>query len=144
MRALFDTSVLVAAMVVTHKEHRVCVDWLDRAKTNQIQGLISNHTLAELYSVLTRLPSRPVISPALAQRQIYENLQGFEKINLTTADYNRAIALMTALNLPGGGIFDALIGQAVIKGEANALLTLNPKHFVRLGEPIEALVQVPS
>jgi predicted nucleic acid-binding protein len=55
-----------------------------------------------------------------------------------------AIANMVAFNLPGGGIFDALIAQAALKAEADALLTMNAKHFTRLGEAIAARVQVPG
>jgi predicted nucleic acid-binding protein len=51
---------------------------------------------------------------------------------------------MVAFNLPGGGIFDALIAQAALKAEADALLTMNAKHFTRLGEAIAARVQVPG
>ncbi len=47
---------LVAAFEVSHPRHTVCLPWLQQAQTEQIQGLIATHTLAEVYSVLTRLP----------------------------------------------------------------------------------------
>jgi predicted nucleic acid-binding protein len=99
--------------------------------------------LAELYSVLTRIPQTR-ISPALAQELIRDNLQTFELIPLSAEDYNAAINLMVQHQLPGGGIFDALIAQATIKAQAEAILTLNPKHFTRLGEAIAQKVQVPQ
>ena len=144
MRTLFDTSVLVAAFEVSHPRHTVCLPWLQQAQTEQIQGLIATHTLAELYSVLTRLPVRPRISPELAQRLISENLERFEVIPLTTEDYQMVLAQMVNLNLTGGGIYDALIAQAAVKAEANTLLTLNPNHFTGLGEDMARLVQVPE
>jgi predicted nucleic acid-binding protein len=144
VKVLFDTSVLVPAIVTRHDQHEICWRWLEDARSNQFQGVVSTHTLAELYSVLTRLPYRPVISPAIAQRQIRENLQGFEKVALEVNDYDAAIDRMVALNLPGGGIFDALIAQAAVKASVDVLLTLNPKHFVRLGEEISSIVQVPQ
>ncbi len=144
MRTLFDTSVLVAAFEVSHPRHTVCLPWLQQAQTEQIQGLIATHTLAEVYSVLTRLPVRPRISPEVAQRLITENLERFEVITLTTEDYQIVIAQMVNLNLTGGGIYDALIAQAAVKAEVNTLLTLNPNHFTRLGEDIARLVQVPQ
>ncbi len=144
MRTLFDTSVLVAAFEVSHPRHTVCLPWLQQAQTEQIQGLIATHTLAEVYSVLTRLPVRPRISPELAQRLITENLERFEVIPLTTEDYQMVLAQMVNLNLTGGGIYDALIAQAAVKAEVNTLLTLNPNHFTRLGEDIARLVQVPQ
>jgi hypothetical protein len=59
-------------------------------------------------------------------------------------DYDAAIDRMVTLNLPGDGIFDALIAQAAVKASVDVLLTLNPKHFVRLGEEISSIVQVPQ
>jgi predicted nucleic acid-binding protein len=115
VRTLFDTSVLVAAFEVSHPRHTVCLPWLQQAQTEQIHGLIATHTLAELYSVLTRLPVRPRISPELAQRLITENLERFEVIPLTTEDYQMVLAQMVNLNLTGGGIYDALIAQAAVK-----------------------------
>ena len=144
MRVLFDTSVLVAALVVNHSQHNVCLPWLENAKTSQIQGLISTHSLAELYSVLTRLPYQPPISHTLAQQLILENLQNFEKVPLTEADYHTAIAQMVDLRIAGGGVFDALIAQAALKANANTLLTLNARHFIRLGDAIAALTRIPE
>ena len=37
-----------------------------------------------------------------------------------------------------------LIARAALKVKVDILLTLNPKHFTRLGEPIASLVQDPS
>lgn len=51
---------------------------------------------------------------------------------------------MANLNIPGGGIFDALIAQAAIKAEVDILLTLNPNHFTRLESAIADIVQVPQ
>jgi predicted nucleic acid-binding protein len=113
-------------------------------QTSDIDGYVSTHTFAELYSVLTRLPVRPIISPAIAQRLIDENLNLFVEIPLTADDYKQAIACMVRLNLPGGGIFDALIAQAALKAEVDILLTLNPNHFIRLGQDVAERVQVPS
>jgi hypothetical protein len=99
---------------------------------------------AELYAILTRLPRSPRISPTVAQRLINENLQRFEKVFLGAEDYEATITRMVGLNLPGGGIYDALIAQAVLKSNVDKLLTLNPNHFVRLGEDIASLVQTPT
>ncbi|MBD2360577.1 PIN domain-containing protein [Anabaena minutissima FACHB-250] len=144
MKVLFDTSVLVAAFEVSHPRHHVCLPWLQQAQEKKIDGCFSTHTFAELYSVLTRLPVRPPISPVIAQRLINENLHFFTAIPLTADDYQQAIASMVTLNLPGGGIFDALIAQAALKAEVDILLTLNPSHFTRLGADLAQRVQVPS
>jgi predicted nucleic acid-binding protein len=56
---LFDTSVLVAAMVEAHPNHTAALPWLQRAKPGLVTGLVAAHSLAELYAVLTTLPIQP-------------------------------------------------------------------------------------
>lgn len=143
MKHLFDTSVLVAAILTGHNSHLACLPQLQKAQAKDIDRLISTHTLAELYSVLTRIPQTK-ITPSLAQDLIRDNLQTFEFIPLTAADYTAAIDLMVQHQIPGGGIFDALIAQAAIKAQADVILTLNPKHFIRLGTVIAEKVQQPE
>lgn len=143
MKCLFDTSVLVAAILTGYPRHAACLALLQQAQTKQIDGLATTHTLTELYSVLTRIPQTR-ISPSLAQELIRDNLQTFDLIPLSAEEYTTAISLIVQHQLPGGGIFDALIAQAAIKGQADTLLTLNPNHFTRLGEAIAQKVQVPQ
>lgn len=135
MKAVFDTSVLVAAMLTGHPAYAACLPYLKQAQVGQITGIIATHTLAELYAVLTRIPQAR-ISPKLAQNLITDNLQAFQKVPLTKADYQAAIDLMVANQLPGGGIYDALIAQVATTTQADVLLTLNPRHFSRLGPNI--------
>ncbi len=143
MKVLFDTSVVVAAIVPVHPRHLGCVSWLERVNTGEIQGVISMRSYAECFSTLTNLPLRPRISPTQAQRLITETLSSFEAIALTIKDYQAAIAQMVASGRSGGGVYDALIAQVALKAEVEVLLTLNPKDFTRLGEVVARLVQVP-
>ena len=144
VKVLFDTSVLVAALVVSHPQHSRCFPQLKAAESKQVQGFISTHTLAETYSVITRLPVKPRIAPVQAQSIITDISQYLNIVPLLSDDYLAAIVQMATLNLPGGGIFDALIAQAALKADVDTLLTLNPNHFTRLGEAIANLVQVPQ
>jgi hypothetical protein len=51
---------------------------------------------------------------------------------------------MVSLGFTGGAIYDNLIAHAAMKKEIDKILTLNPKHFIRLGDRIAELVEVPS
>lgn len=144
VKVLFDTSVLVAALVVSHPRHGSCFPHLKAAESRQVEGFISTHTLAETYSVLTRLPIQPRLTPAQAQSITTDISQHLNIIPLFSEDYLAAISRMATINLPGGGIFDALIAQAALKAKVDILLTLNPNHFTRLGDAIATLVQVPQ
>ncbi len=49
MKILFDTSVLVAALVQKHPKHERALPWLSKAIRNEFEFIVSSHTLAELY-----------------------------------------------------------------------------------------------
>jgi len=143
-RIFFDTSVLVAAMIASHPAHGPSAAWLLRARAGEVEGGVSTHTLAELYSVLTRYPVRPRISPELARRLIQKNLENLQKIALSTEDYRQVLDCVSERRLSGGAIYDALIARAALVLKAKKLLTLNPKNFIRLGPPVAEIVVVPA
>jgi predicted nucleic acid-binding protein len=144
VKILFDTSVLVAALLTNHSNHSLAFPSLKSVQRRENQGYISAHSLAELYSVLTRLPEPLRVSPDEAQALIVDLSGYLEVVSLQAEDYQAAIAQMVALKLPGGGIFDALIAQAALKVKVNHLLTFNAKDFIRLSEEIALLVQIPE
>jgi predicted nucleic acid-binding protein len=143
-RICFDTNVIVAGLLVDHDRHDVCRSWLDRAKNKEFQALISVHSLAELYSVLTRLPMPHRLSPRTVERMLNENLANFERIALSVTDYEIVLADVIRLGITSGGIFDALISRAAIVGQADRILTFNVRDFERLGDEVRQLIQVPE
>lgn len=144
MKVLYDTSVLLAALLVEHANHGLAFPQLELARQGTVQGYLSTHSLAELYSVMTRLPPSLRVLPDEAEAVIVDLLDYLEPIPLLAAEYQQAIRQMVELRLVGGGIFDAIIAQAALKAGVEQLLTFNPKDFTRLGDRIASLVQVPS
>ena len=133
MNILFDTSVLVAAIVRVHPMHERAVPWLKRVKMRTDSGIVSAHTLAELYAVLTTLPVQPRISPELARRLIHDNvLTTCQVVPLTQGDYEAVIARLAERGLVGGLIYDALILYAAAKAQVDVIVTLNEKDFTRI------------
>ena len=63
MRALLDTSTLIAAMLPDHVHHAYALPWLAQAKAGAFEFACSGHSLAEIYAVLTRLKRTPPIRP---------------------------------------------------------------------------------
>lgn len=66
-----------------------------------------------------------------------------EVITLSKSDYGAAVARVATLGFTGGAIYDALHAQAALKAKADVILTLNKKHFIRLGEEVAKLVKEP-
>ena len=107
-------------------------------------GYISTHSIAELYAVITRLPLPQPLNPQQIHDAIVNNLKTFHPVNLDNADYLEILKNVAQLNITGGGIYDAIIAQAALKADVDNLITLNPKHFTRLGERIAKLIKDPS
>jgi predicted nucleic acid-binding protein len=144
MRTLFDTSVLVAAIIEPHPMHTRALPWLQRAKAGEIDFLVASHTLAELYAVLTTLPLKPRVSPLTAWRLVHDNIETSAKIiSLSPSDYKDTIKYMSELGLTGGIIYDALIVKAAQKSGVERFLTFNADDFIRLWPGGESFIYIP-
>jgi len=109
VRILLDTSVLVAAMIEAHPAHAQGLLSLHRVKDREDTGLVSAHSLAEMYAVLTTLPLQPRIPPAMAQELIKRNvLDILEVVPLSDKDYVAVIDHLSSLGFVGGANYDAL------------------------------------
>jgi predicted nucleic acid-binding protein len=144
MKAILDTSILVAAIAEAHPMHERALPWLQRAKYKEFSGYVAAHSLAELYAVLTRLPLRPPISPALAWQLIRENvLASLGIVSLQQDDYRAVIEGLASLGISGGTVYDALIVQAAVRIEADQIVTLNGDHFRRVRPDLVGRIIVP-
>ncbi len=133
MKTLFDTSVIVAALVESHPLHQRTFPWLKQAKAKEFELVVASHTMAELYAVLSTLPIKPKISPAVVWKLIHENIEAIGKIvSLTPAEYTFTIKQLSELGLAGGVTYDALIAKVAKKTKVERLLTLNVDHFRRV------------
>ena len=144
MKILLDTSVLVAALLETHSFHESAFNWLEKVRDNSHEAVVSAHSLAELYAILTRLPVKPTISPGVAQELIKDSVIDVCKvIHLTPQDYDTVIDRMAELSIIGGAVYDALIMQVASKVAVDAIITLNEKDFRRVHPEFADKVRTP-
>lgn len=144
MRVLFDTSALIPALVEAHPFHARALPWLMRARSNEIQLLVSCHGLAELYATLSTLPVSPRITPARSSQLVQDIVAtATDLVPLSPEDYTIVVRRISERGLTGGVIYDALIARAAERSGAERLLTLNPSHFRRVWPEGEALLLVP-
>ncbi len=144
MKTLFDTSVIIAALVESHPMHGRAFPWLRQAKSKDFELVVAGHTLAELYAVLSSLPLKPKISPAVAWRLVNENIIGVSKIvSLTAVEYRDVIKKISESGLIGGIVYDALIARVAQKAKVQRLLTLNSKHFKLVWPTAEQIILNP-
>lgn len=133
MKALFDTSSLVAAMVARHPEHESCRRWLARVARGEVELVVAAHTIAELYAVLSTLPTRPRLGPDRAWRLIEDNVLAHARIvALSASDQAETVHEIASQGLSGGIVYDGLIARVARSEQVDVLLTLNERHFRRV------------
>jgi predicted nucleic acid-binding protein len=132
MKVLFDTSVLIAAFTAGHLFHGRAQPLVRRAHAAEFEWFISQHTIAEVYRVLTAMPD--AMPPNEASKMIEVNFfkASGTVVGLTPDDYLQIIKRQGELKNGSGKIFDALIAQAARKAGVDHLYTFNPKHFLRV------------
>jgi predicted nucleic acid-binding protein len=144
MKILFDTSLIIAALVESHPMHVRAFPWLKKAKAKDFELVVASHTIAETYAVLSTLPIKPRISPSVAWRLINENIASISKIvSLTPAEYCFTIKQISELGLVGGITYDALIAKVAQKSKVERMLTLNLEHFTRVWPDGEKIISLP-
>lgn len=133
MKVLFDTSVLIAGLLKHHQFHADSAIWLSEARARMIEMVISAHTLAEVYSTLTRLPKGHTIAPADVWEMIEVNLLEHAVVRtLPAKQYARLIKRLAAEHLTGGVTYDAVIAEVARLVRSDLLLTLNVSDFERV------------
>lgn len=132
MKVLMDTSIFISAMLPDHVHHAHAQPWLERARAGALEAVVSGHSLAELYSVLTRLPRTPRISPAEALQMIQQNVTPHTVVTLSADDYANLVEALAQLGVAGGAVYDAVIAKAAELANVDFLLTLNVSHFQRV------------
>ena len=90
------------------------------------------HTLAEVYSVMTRLPVRPRIAPSQGLLFIESIRERFTTVALSEREYFEVIAAAAERGIGGGKIYDALILRCAEKSKAEAIFTWNLEDFRQL------------
>lgn len=144
MKTLFDTSVIVAGLVEAHPMHGRTFHWIKEAKDEKFELIISAHTIAESYAVLSSLPVKPRISASTARRMLSENIESIGKIvSLTAAEYINTITKLSVLGLTGGITYDALIARVAQKEHVERLVTLNIEDFRRVWPEGSAIIVAP-
>lgn len=144
MKYLFDTSVLVPALIKTLPAHATALAWLEKVHQQKIEAVISTHTLAELYCNLSRFPTTPRISPADAKQLIDDSvLAHFGLISLDESDYVSLINHLVTESIIGAATYDALHVYAGIKASVDHILSFNARDFQRVYPAVAHKIIVP-
>lgn len=100
-----DTSVAVAALDPVHAAHAVC-----RQALVELRPALAGHAAFETYSVLTRLPLPLRLTAVQAVTVLAAAFPG--RCWLDAAGMQDLQDRLGALDIVGGSVYDALVGQA--------------------------------
>ena len=139
MKAFFDSSVLVAAFYQAHVHHEASLAAI--ATASKKTAFCAAHTLAEVYSVMTRLPVRPRISPDQGLLFVDSIRERFSIVALSEKEVYEVIAAAAGQGVGGGKIYDAMILRCAEKSKAEAIFTWNLEDFRQLANS-EVLVRL--
>lgn len=130
MKAFLDTTVLVAAFIADHMHHDDSLNIF--LKYGKRQTSCAAHSLAELYSTLTRMPGKHRVSAENAMLFLGEVRDHLTLVALDEVDYYRAIEHASARGVVGGTIYDALVANCARKIKAETIYTWNLRHFQQM------------
>jgi predicted nucleic acid-binding protein len=110
VKAFFDTSVLVAVFYGDHVHHPQSLARF--VEFDRPSGCCGAHSLAEVYSTLTRMPGKHRVSSEQAMLFVGNIRERLSLISLSGEEYANALGPSAALGIVGGNIYDALLGHA--------------------------------
>jgi predicted nucleic acid-binding protein len=141
VKGFFDTSVLVPVFYGDHIHHKASLGLF--IQFDKSTGCCGAHSLAEVYSTLTRMPGRHRISGEQAMLFIGSIRDRLSVIALSGDEYADALQASSDLGIVGGGIYDAVLAHCAIKAKVKALYTWNARHYSLCGRAVVGLLRTP-
>ena len=144
MKYFCDTSVLVAGCVRQHPHFNRARPVLEAASAGKDAYFISAHSVAEVWSVLTRLPVLPRINQSEARLILETNvMKYFRLISATPEMYVKAVAACVECGAKGGAVYDALLLECARVADSDRIYTFNIRGFRRLSPDLGDLICAP-
>lgn len=142
MLVAFDTSVLVASVLLHHPSHALAWPWVEAVDQGKLEGTLAVHALAETYSVLTKVPGG--LTPPDAAALVCRLPSIFRLAAAGTTLYTDALLRCASRGLKSGVVFDALHLIDAEQAGADIFLTFNAADFLRLSNDAGPKVLTPS
>ena len=140
MKAFLDTSVLIPVFYGDHTHHAASLDVFVQC---EMDGCCGAHSLAEVYSVLTRMPGKHRVSCEQAMLFVGSIRERLKVIALDGDEYADMLEKAAEARIVGGAIYDAILAACALKSGAENIYTWNLRHFARFGSEIAGRVLTP-
>jgi predicted nucleic acid-binding protein len=141
MKGFFDTSVLVPVFYGDHVHHQASLQLF--IQFDKLTGCCGAHSLAEVFSTLTRMPGKHRISGEQAMLFIADIRERLSLIALDANEYAKALEASAARGIVGGGIYDAMLAHCAIKAQAETIYSWNSRHYAQCGPEVTQRLKTP-
>ena len=131
-----DTSAAVALLLRSHAAHAAV-----RRHASGRAAALTTHSLAETYSVLTRLPGDARVAPTDAVRLLEANFP--TPLAVPPNELGALPRVLAARGIAGGAVYDALVGLAA-RAAAVPLLTRDARAMATYAALDVAVELVPG
>lgn len=123
-----DTSVCIPALLSWHEHHDAC-------RRPAATARVPAHTVIESYSVMTRLPAPHRLDGRTAQALLRGRFGPADTLTAPAPLQRRLVAVVAALGIEGGAIYDALIGLTA--AEHGEVLLTRDRRAVRTYDQLD-------
>ena len=141
MKGFFDTSVLVPVFYGDHVHHEASLALF--VQFDKSTGCCGVHSLAEVYSTLTRMPGRHRISGEQAMLFIGSIRERLSLVALDGDEYADALEASAKRGIVGGGIYDAILAACAVKAKAERIYSWNGRHYGLCGPEVTERLLTP-
>ncbi|HET7840653.1 MAG TPA: PIN domain-containing protein [Terriglobia bacterium] len=141
MKIFFDTSALIPVFLEDHEHHERSLEAFVAA--DKKHSCCAAHTLAEIYSTLTRLPGRHRLSGDQVMLFLGNIRERLTLVSFDAEEYWTAIARAAETGIVGGALYDALLASCALKARVETIYTWNVRHFQALGPEISRRARTP-
>jgi predicted nucleic acid-binding protein len=137
----FDTSVLIPAFLQRHVHHEA--SHVALAQIGHNSAVCSERSLAEFYSVVTRLPIPHRLQPEHALLCIDQFAQKIQIIALQAQEYLNEVKRAAGAKIPGNQLDDALLLACARKASPGKILTWNVARLKALAPDLANRIATP-
>lgn len=141
MKGFFDTSVLIPLFYRDHVQHSPSQELF--IQFNKSNGCCGAHSLAEVYSTLTRMPGKRRISGEQAMLFIGNIRDRLSIVALDGEEYAEALHTSAVRGIVGGAIYDAVLAHCALKSKAQTIYTWNIRHYAICGQEVASRLRTP-
>ncbi len=129
-KALFDTNTVIAATILQHPHHAAALAWFQRVRRKEIEGFLSSHSLAEIFSILTTEKGPFKLSAQDALSHIKKGILPYvQVVSVDANDYLSLLEHLASMGIKGAKVYDGLIAFVAWKANVDYLVTINKTHF---------------